>query len=213
MSYFGNNHPGFVELECDTHGKFLIPSNGNLKCPECSRLTRLANQPTGVTMPTPDPDDNKYFFNGIRDLSKVGMICLTGEACAIGMRLLFDVTEEGRKIVCKTLGLPLDTKLAESWNNGSVDNPHVGSIFLTFDMWQAFAITACFQRGNVHCVFKTRDMVFVVTKTEYAERGGEEWIQKLRECHESSRVYSLPNVGGQPHNGMSSVHAMSGRSQ
>ena len=59
-----------------------------------------------------------------------GIIPLTGESCGLGYRILFDVTEQGRAVIGRWLGIP-DIKLAESWNRGSDDDPHVGSILLS----------------------------------------------------------------------------------
>ena len=50
---------------------------------------------------------------------------LTGEACAVGCRLLCDVTEDGRRAVCSVLGLPFDTQFQNNWNTGSEADPQV----------------------------------------------------------------------------------------
>ena len=64
------------------------------------------------------------------DLQPFGIIPLTGEACGLMYRILFDVTETGRNGVAKCFGIPKIT-LAEAWNRGTKEHPHVGSIMLT----------------------------------------------------------------------------------
>lgn len=74
------------------------------------------------------------------------------------MRLSCDVTEQGRRIICKTLDLPADTKFAESWNAGHNDDPHVGCISLVGAMWSYFAIIACFAEcPDLNCVHVVYD--------------------------------------------------------
>lgn len=172
--------------------------------------------------------DTKYYFNGIRDLSKVGIHALTGEADGLSMRMLFDVTDEGRKIICKSLGLPLDTKFADNWNRGHIDDPHVGSIFLTYDQCWPIMVVACFERANLACVVRIRqqnhdDIVFAVSETD--QERDPDFVETLRKHHAEInslfRVFSLPGrdhngkkIGGehQPVRGLSSVHAATGRS-
>ena len=40
------------------------------------------------------------------DLEPYGIVLLTGEACGLCYRLLCDLTEQGRKILGKCLGIP-----------------------------------------------------------------------------------------------------------
>ena len=40
------------------------------------------------------------------DLAAYGIEPLTGEACGLGYRILCDVTERGRNVVGKALGIP-----------------------------------------------------------------------------------------------------------
>ena len=67
------------------------------------------------------------------DLCPLGIECLTGEACGLGYRILFDVTEQGRRILSKCFGIP-NLQLAEAWNRGNAEHPHVGSIMLAKEM-------------------------------------------------------------------------------
>ena len=80
------------------------------------------------------------------DMAPYGIIPLTGEACGLVYRILFDVTESGRKVVGACFGIP-DIKLPESWNRGAADAPHVGCIMLSPEMLTPLAIFALLESG------------------------------------------------------------------
>ena len=87
------------------------------------------------------------------DLEPFGIVPLTGEACGLCYRVLFDLTATGRKILAACFGIPEFT-LAESWNRGATDDPHVGSIMLSAEMLipvSVFALleTACIEAWQV----------------------------------------------------------------
>ena len=85
-------------------------------------------------------------INSWNDLQAYGIELLTGEACGLGYRLLCDVTERGRKTIEKCLGLT-NLVLPESWNRGSTEDPHVGSIMLTREMLEPLAVFALLEAG------------------------------------------------------------------
>ena len=80
------------------------------------------------------------------DLMPFGIDALTGEACGLSYRLLCDVTEHGRKIVAKALGIPTLT-LPEPWNRGTATDPHVGSVLLPFEMLVPLAVFGLLESG------------------------------------------------------------------
>lgn len=80
------------------------------------------------------------------DLQPFGMIPLTGEACGLMYRILFDVTEKGRKAVAKCFGIP-NINLPEPWNRGSAEDPHVGCIMLSQETMQPLAVFALLENG------------------------------------------------------------------
>lgn len=53
-------------------------------------------------------------------LSKYGLVWLTGERDPYAMRILFDLTEEGKALVCDFLGLPRNAEFDRNWNDGAV---------------------------------------------------------------------------------------------
>jgi hypothetical protein len=61
-----------------------------------------------------------------------GLNCLTGEACAFGQRLLFDVNAEGRNLLCDFLGVA-SIDLQPNWNSSVNTDLAIGSIMLTAD--------------------------------------------------------------------------------
>lgn len=85
-----------------------------------------------------------------RELETYGIDPLTGEACSLGARVLFDCTEKGRKILARALGVP-DLKLAEPWNRGTAADPHVGSILLPHAMLTTVAVFALLEGGCDEC--------------------------------------------------------------
>lgn len=97
-------------------------------------------------------------INNWRDLKPAGLDLLTGEACGLSLRILFDVTEKGRLLFCKTFGLdPKKNQLGEAWNRGSKDDPHVGSVMLTQDSLPVLALFAALETPGVeecHIAYK-----------------------------------------------------------
>lgn len=80
------------------------------------------------------------------DLAAYGIDPLTGEACGLGYRILCDVTESGRCVLAKALGIP-QLALPASWNRGAKDNPHVGSVMLSLEMLTPIAVFALLESG------------------------------------------------------------------
>ena len=84
--------------------------------------------------------------NSWNDIEPYGIELLTGEACGLSYRLLCDVTERGKKTIEKCLGLK-SLGLAENWNRGRAEDPHVGSIMLTHEMLTPLAVFALLESG------------------------------------------------------------------
>src|SRR5690242_10625750 len=80
------------------------------------------------------------------DLRPFGISALTGEACGMMYRILFDVTDQGRRALAKCLGVP-GLQLAGPWNRGDPADPHVGSVLLTGEMFTPLAIFALLEGG------------------------------------------------------------------
>lgn len=80
------------------------------------------------------------------DMAAYGIIPLTGEACGLVYRILFDVTERGRKIIGTCFGIP-NVNLPEPWNRGSAEDPHVGCIMLSQEALTPLAVFALLESG------------------------------------------------------------------
>jgi hypothetical protein len=78
------------------------------------------------------------------DLRDYGIVLLTGEACSLLYRLLCDLTENGKRVVERCLGVQI---ASENWNSGPENDPHVASIMLTREMLVPLAVFALLQSG------------------------------------------------------------------
>ena len=85
-------------------------------------------------------------INSWDELRPFGIDLLTGEACGLSYRLLCDVTQKGKKVIEKALGVT-NLELPENWNRGSADEPHVGSIMLVPELLMPLAIFALLEDG------------------------------------------------------------------
>lgn len=81
-----------------------------------------------------------------RDLADYGIVLLTGEACSLTYRVLFDLTESGKKTVERCLSVTVES---EPWNSGNASDPHVCSIMLTHAMLEPLAVFALLESGCV----------------------------------------------------------------
>lgn len=136
------------------------------------------------------------------DLRPYGIDCLTGEACGLGYRILCDVTEKGRLIIAKALGLPRNVQLAESWNSGTKEDPHVGCIMLADGMLVPIAVFALLESGCREARIY-EDGVVVGLELDDTD----EWME-TRERFMRRRLRRLRYDGAA---GDRNVHQMSGR--
>lgn len=137
-----------------------------------------------------------------RDLGPYGIDPLTGEACGLSYRILCDVTEAGRKIVAKAFGIPNFT-LAEAWNRGTSDQPHVGSIMLAPDLFVLLGVFALLESGCKE-VWLVRDGGLIGIEPDDSS----EMIEANRLLVSDRMVRSLGYRGTA---GDRNVHVMSGR--
>jgi hypothetical protein len=93
------------------------------------------------------------------DLSALGIVPLTGEACGLSYRLLCDVTARGKKTLEKAMSVA-QLGLHENWNHGRDDNPHVGSIMLAPDLLPFIGVFALLEAG-CHEVWLTKGQTVV----------------------------------------------------
>lgn len=135
------------------------------------------------------------------DLRPYGFDALTGEACGLVYRILFDVTESGRKVIAKCFGMP-DVKLAEPWNCGSPGDPHVGSILLSREMMLPLAVFALLESG---C---TKVLLCATRAVGIEGSDSDDAVAAAKERHNPERVLSYGGTAGDRN-----VHLLSGRTQ
>jgi hypothetical protein len=80
-------------------------------------------------------------------LQEFGIEPLTGEACGLMYRILFDLGERGANIVRKCFGFPAKAALGEPWNRGSAERPHVASAMLSQEALIPIGIFALLESG------------------------------------------------------------------
>lgn len=94
-------------------------------------------------------------YTCVGDLDQFGFSCLTGEACGLGMRALFDVSEDGKEVLARTLGLPSrNLILMQPWNGGKFN---AGSVLLTYEMATTCAIFAMLLKNKCLEVWQRYD--------------------------------------------------------
>lgn len=136
------------------------------------------------------------------DIEPFGIVPLTGEACGMGYRILFDVTERGRAIVGSCLGVP-DIRLADPWNRGGSDDEHVGSVMLTQEMFAAIAVFALLGNGCTEVWQLTDGSVLGIEADDPADH-----VAAAAKAHatDRGRTYAFRGTAGDRN-----VHQMSGR--
>lgn len=140
-------------------------------------------------------------INCWNDLEPFGVIPLTGEACGLMYRILFDVTEKGRNVVAKCFGIP-NVNLPEPWNRGSPEDPHVGCIMLAREMLQPLAVFALLESGCKE-VYLVNDSVHGFEETDAPDL-----IQDVKRWSKVDHARRLA-YGGTA--GDRNAHVMSGR--
>ena len=92
-------------------------------------------------------------FNSWSDFKQYGINCLTGESCALGMRLLCDLSEEGRTLMAQFFGLSGVAAFSENWNSKVGEAPAVASIMLPRGLFNELARYIAFRvLGHAHVV-------------------------------------------------------------
>ena len=137
------------------------------------------------------------------DLRQFGIDALTGEACGFGMRLLCDVTKQGKELLERFLGGTVQIKPDSNWNGGSKDDPHVGSVLLPRGIFTDLAAFCLLQTGQ-RTVYATKD-------GEAREAYDEISPEKRQEEQEIYRVQRVYRRSSAPGTGDRNEHAMSGR--
>lgn len=118
-------------------------------------------------------------INSLGDLDVYGLNCLTGEACAFNMRLLFDVNEHGIRQLELYFGFSkLETQ--SNWNSSVNGEPAIGSVMLSADTaWDFGAYMMLIDQYDV--VIPNQDGHHGVYGFNTQNDIGREYLEKLRE--------------------------------
>ena len=89
------------------------------------------------------------------ELEQFGIIALTGESDQHVYRILCDVTAKGKAIVERTLDVNLE--LADAWNYGSKEDPHIGSFLLPHEFVPCLSVFALLSDPGIAEVWLHKD--------------------------------------------------------
>lgn len=156
-----------------------------------------------------------------RDLEQFGIDALTGEACGYAMRLLCDVTAEGKRLIELYLGGTIVVREGTNWNGGSEADPHVGSVLLpregfvgpfgAFCLLQtrspgSMVVSLKGRHGDYPAEYTTDDIDRLRDLWEGADQSFEELFERWS-LIKIVRYYARPAAEGTDRN----CHAMTGR--
>jgi hypothetical protein len=140
------------------------------------------------------------------DLGTYGLNCLTGEACAYGERLLFDVNDVGRKFLADYFSCP-EMCLAPNWNSKINGVPATGSIMLCRELFGPLARFALYHVEQVDYIVALPGGGFHGYMT--ADVPPDEW----RDMADYQVRLNWSKNTNQPSQGGRNVHAFSGRTK
>lgn len=154
----------------------------------------------------------------MNDLREYGINVLTGEACGLGYRILCDFTERGRRVLGAAFGIP-NFQGAESWNGGTKEDPHVGSIMLAREMVMPIGIFALLELSGCQEVwqfyktketipgsFLSEDTLYGVYPNEYDQARLKQYLAEADEHKFGRRRYAYAGTAGSRNQ-----HVFSGR--
>lgn len=93
-----------------------------------------------------------YTYAGPHDLGQFGIELLGGGTCATGERVRCDLTERGRLVVSKTLGLPDYAEFAGNVTAGDPSDPYVASFMMPHGLAKGLAIIGMFEAHGCNTV-------------------------------------------------------------
>lgn len=145
----------------------------------------------------------------------LGINPLTGEACALSMRILCDMNAEGAALMREYLGLPFDCALSPAWNSTVNGKPSVASVMIERSAFPALVHFALLRKGFRY-VYGRDDAVESSgfndsDLSHYPDlRGYIDGTAQRAGFDQGARVYRNPRSAA-PSVGTRNVHAFSGR--
>lgn len=145
------------------------------------------------------------------DLQQWGFKCLTGEACGLSLRLLYDLNDQAHELLARTLGLGKHQLiLNETWNGGQHS---AGSAMLTADNAVMCALFGMLLKDKCVCVLQPYDKHGRLMPVLYGFETEDEHKQfKEMPVLASDRTeFRTHRLSTQPGTGDQHRHMMSGR--
>jgi hypothetical protein len=153
-------------------------------------------------------------LHNLNDLEQFGIRALTGEACRVGRRILCDVTDQGRKIICDMLGIYNNEHVfSESWNGRGAS----GSFMLPYGLFPDLAVWCLIHKPcpEIMLVYPGSGDGYSWGPEVIGREPGdnrEQWLE-LKEMYD--RLGKNPRIitihTNQPGDGTRCTHQMSGR--
>lgn len=136
------------------------------------------------------------------DLRRFGITFLTGESCGLGMRVLCDLTPQGKDLVEAFLGSTVKVLDDSNWNSGGV-----GSVLMPHSILGELACFVLIHTGNCEIAVRLDDHGGALGFSR------EEWkddstyrLDTLKAAYGRLRTYCAAGTAG-----TRNVHVMSGR--
>mgnify|MGYP000084127903 CR=1 FL=1 len=151
-------------------------------------------------------------YQSLNEAKQWGFNPLTGEACGLNLRILFDLSEQGHELLARSMGFNKEQLiLSPSWNGGEFS---AGSALLTTNQ-----IETCVLLGML---LHDKCLEVWTPIGEYAAHGflyGIDSMEELAAAKETNIEFSSDvgfrayKLSGMPGTGDRNRHAMSGRIQ
>ena len=148
-----------------------------------------------------------------RDLEQFGICALTGEACSHAMRLLCDVTADGKRIVESFLGGRVEIAEGSNWNSRCSSGDHVGSVLLPRSILTDLGAFCLLETRELNSMivglkgggvneYNSKDLSYYLDYGDSIQAGFSKWHRE-----EIQRYYCRPDESSSGRN----EHAASGR--
>lgn len=141
-----------------------------------------------------------------RDLEEFGIIPLTGESCAIGLRLLCDLTPEGVELLESYLGGGVQFRKGTNWNSSQ---GQVASVTLAHSEWANIAVYALAREWQY--VVKIVESEFYPPQVVGMDE--EEWSERKEIYDKHAARYRIYWQTNHPQRNLRNVHHFSGRAE
>ena len=151
-----------------------------------------------------------------RALRGFGLEHLTGESCAIGLRILYDVSEQGIRLIEQAFSLKIDMeRTPRNWNSKVGDRSAIASIRLSWFQAKDLLLYGLARKYKyvVSTTVKEGNWKYGINEYLYGTDSKEDLDELLTIIDKSKwydrRVYCT--YDSQPRRGLENVHAFTGR--